>query len=283
MLLHRLVSNCGVALIDPMRLELLPVCDAFPLTPAGFQNEAHLMPLCIRLDALAPRDQDALAQWIDEYVCAADDPPALMFAESECAFDRLLGHLRQLLILRMADRRRCLFRYYDPSVFRHVDWIFDDAQRAAIHGPVARFCYWDGHTWREACKPEVQPAARVSPDADQSARLGRVSALNSLLASCDIPRDSESRVALCKDIDGYLGRAQAKGWRDEADWEAFAERCLNCHRRFDEHPRVVCMLEQAAEDDCAFSDVVRSVDQGFWDLVSAELSATDVTTMRVSK
>jgi len=272
-----------VVLIDTLRLESLPACDAFPLVPADFENEAHLMPLCIRLDALVPSDQDAFAQWIDENICTCEDPPALMFVHADCSVERLLGHLRHLLIIRLENRGRCLFRYYDPSVFRHFDWIFDEAQRAALYGPVTQICYWGQEAWHEARKPEVQAAPRMHLDAARAATLGRVSALNSLLASRDIPRDGNSRIALCKEIDGYLGRAQAKGWRDESDWEAFAKLCLNCHPHFDAHPRVVRMLEQAVEDDCAFDDVVRSVDENFWKLVSAELSATDTPAKREAK
>ena len=239
------------------------------------ENEAHLMPLGIRLSELDQSRQDEFLAWIERNVSENKDPPPVMFVDADTSVDSLLTHLRRLLVITLSSRRQSLFRYYDPSVIRHFDWLFNESQRAALYGPAERWVWWNNGVWQATSKPRAKRPLRFRPDAIESARLGRVAALNSVLKSLEEPQVPESFAALCLRLDSFLARAQKKGWRDERDWEAFAEKCHDCHPNFDEHPRVVQLLEQARKDECAFSDVVCVVDDEFWQAIRADLSVSN--------
>ena len=271
---HRMASNWAFLIIDPFRIDELPEgCGAAALVPFGLENEAHLMPQIVCLRQLDPSQQDTVSDWIERHANSPDTSSAFIFADGQANEERLLSHLRRGLVVWLSRAQRCLLRYYDPGVFRHFEWLFDDAQLAAFCGPLTRWLFCDEGRWRTLVKPDVAHAPVLRFDKQLSARLGRIGALNSVFQELELPAAPHESIALFRQADGYLARAQAKGWQSEADWVAFTQLCLECHPRFDEHPRVVRLLKQIDEDDCAFADAICAVDDEFWQTVADELSA----------
>lgn len=281
-MLHRLVQDWSILIIDPFRLETRLEGDwAAPLVPVGFENEAHLMPLAVHLKELDPVQQGSLLGWLDQQDDAERVCSALMFADGDATGARLKAHLGARLIVRRRDGGGYLFRYFDPDVARHFDWLFDEQQRAALFGPCVRWAFAERGQWKVVTKPETKGFRPLVLDDRQSASIERIGALNAVLADVALPDEAHARHLLFKIVDGYLTRAQQRGWQREPEWVAFAKLCLSCHPRFDAHPRVAALMEQAREDESAFDDAVRAVDDGFWDSISADMSAADEASERV--
>lgn len=233
------------------------------------------MPLCVRPRDLDAAGRAALVGWIDGVVCNRGDLPALLIVDSADSTERVFAHLRRLLIVWLADGQKCLFRYFDPMVLKHLAWMLDDSQCAALLGPCSSWCYWLDGQWRR-----LEPAAPSAPmqlrfDARLSAQLQRIAALNAVLATQRDVIDEARRIERFRAIDGYIARAQDRGWTREKDWEAFAQLCLNCHPRFDEHPRVVDLIEQALDDESEFNDVVCAMGDAFWASVVSDMTRQD--------
>lgn len=272
-LLHRLVSEAAAIVIDPMRLSApLPDCRAVDLVPSGMKREAHLMPLCVRPCDLDASGREALVGWIEAVVCHRDDPPALLIVDAAESTERVLSHLRRRLIIRLADGQQCIFRYFDPMVLKHLEWMLDTSQRAALLGPGTSWCYWLDGQWRRLNQVTPSASTDFQVDALLSARLGRVAALNGVVATQSGVTTAATRIELYREIDSYIARAQAKGLPREQDWEAFARLCLSCHPRFDEHPLVIELFGQALDDESEFKDLVCAEGEEFWASVSSDMA-----------
>lgn len=271
-LIHRVVADSAIAFIDPFRVDDVPTeLLSEPLVPIGFDAEAHLMPRVLRLSRLDSVLREALLEWLDGPSASDGDPPILAFVSSDADDDRVLNHLRRQLVIGLSDGRQYLLRYYDPKVFWHLHWIFDEVQRASLFGPLRQWAYWHEGQWQVSEKPQPGPVRSAPLDRRQSAQLGRVATINKVLAGIERPVDAAARLALAPRVDANIERAQRKGLGDEMDWIHFARLCHTCHPRFAEHPRVVRLLTRLAQDDCSFSDAVAATDDMFWQIVATEL------------
>ncbi|CAN7634289.1 DUF4123 domain-containing protein [Trinickia sp. LjRoot230] len=71
--------------------------------------------------------------------------PPVLCAILECdkASHRLQQHLAERLVLPKPTEGTAIFRFYDPRVFAHLQWILKPEQLGALMGPAARWTYLD--------------------------------------------------------------------------------------------------------------------------------------------
>lgn len=119
----------------------LPV-QALETSPAPARG--HRLPQLVDLHTLPDETCDDLIDRTRHYRKRG----ALFFSalmSTSADLEQTAHHLRrQLLQRRPGDRRYHWFRYYDPSVFRHLAWLLTPMQLARLMGPLDQWSWFDG-------------------------------------------------------------------------------------------------------------------------------------------
>lgn len=183
------------------------------------------------ITSIAARDvEDGLAP----RVCAC--------VHTEAAGSDLLLHLGNVIALPTEPESFTAFRFYDPRVFRHLDWILRPDQLAHVYGPIVRWDYFSRQAWTSLTPPVEQAAQALRVSTEQRATLGRVHRIEQAIKSIsDAGESLEGRSP--RQIDALLIKAENYGLSGE-DLVVFAVQGALISPDFDSHPAVAAALRQ---------------------------------------
>lgn len=210
-------------LIDLVRA--LP--ELWPLSDPYYGEAIERTPLLVKLTMANLPLLDQTASVAAE---AALDPS--MLAPTVCAWllaeastERLAGHLRRQLDLRLADYEKSVFFcYFDPCVLPRLPQVLSATQLAGLFGPVSRWIA-PGRNGEllEVSKPPapVAPHGRLSLNLAQTQALERFDALNASLRllhaqALRVPNADDAR------LDALIQRASTLGLARADDQAAYA-------------------------------------------------------------
>lgn len=193
---------------------------------------------------------------------------------------RLKSHLAQRLILIMPSNRKHVFRYFDSRVFMHLLWILDRVRLATLFGPIQTWSFWFSGAYTKVSVPAISGAASLFVERQQGEHIERIGLINQVLRNISRPLDFETQQQLSPEISACIERAQAYGWREQADLISFAETCLNCHPDFDLHPSMQEMIKGLPAREAGFSDAIALLEPQEFTRIAKEMDARRPNTFR---
>ncbi|CAN7620595.1 DUF4123 domain-containing protein [Trinickia sp. LjRoot230] len=191
--------------------------------------------------------------------------PPVLCAILECdkASHRLQRHLAERLVLPKPTEGTAIFRFYDPRVFAHLQWILKPEQLGALMGPVARWTYLDRDAGWVAMQGAQSPNDAFLPTNKQYKQLTRIEVIE---RSLDTLRGNG--IAITADMPSLLDAQLMKGETyglSGSDLLAFVLHGTVVSPYFDRHPRVRTVL-QAPEH--SYAETVAHWTQRDWDAIA---------------
>lgn len=275
---QRLLLDHAYALIDRVSGGTIP--DGLPLielAPAGMAHEAHLLPWLLPLrDVPAPQ----ISELLDDMTaaCAQGETPLLpTLMASPADVEAMRLHVVNRLIVRLADGQRVLLRYYDPRVFSQLRWILQPEQLVYLFGHIERWTFCLKGQWYSESRPQGANRLSLTPNAQQSAQLARIGAVNQVLATLLPHPTLAEHDRVSQAIDRLIERAQRQhGLAEEADWIAFARHGITVHPEFDRHPQIAAIIRRLPEDEATYRDATALLDEAHWQHIIHDLVKTDI-------
>jgi hypothetical protein len=215
------------------------------LVPSAKPELEGVAPVLMRLEH-ADRQLERVIE-VAEIAQSSGRPPVVCaILESDVRADRLLEHLANtLLIARPGGGNAVVFRYYDPRVFGHLQWILDSVQLRALLGPVSQWKWLDesGH-WQEVIATGPQEASLTFSD-EQFRQLERLSFVRKALEPLSAA-GIQTTWDVARRLDRMLMKAERYGLPAE-DRIPFALHGMLVAPNFDQHPQVQAVLAMARE------------------------------------
>ncbi|MDR2871407.1 MAG: DUF4123 domain-containing protein [Xanthomonadaceae bacterium] len=275
---HRWLLAHRYALVNPLQVDKSDWQDlpAMPIAPPPLHAQASLLPQLICLDAMPPEERIGLLDRVERwqrrgiaFFCA--------LLKSGADERSVAGHLGRRLMLRRPGGGRFLFRYCDPCVFRHLDWLLNSSQRNALLGPVQVWGWPDGDgRWRRMFKGEATDEA-LPLTAQQWQSLEQMPLINRCLDELPMQEPGHTRNAiLARRIDALLSQAHdVHGLESDEDRLLFAKQAIRFHPQIHRHPALDERLRRLHEepglkycticddlDDNALQDMARALARG---------------------
>lgn len=277
---HCFVRNMSCALVDPLSGDKEAVAfwmslPAVSLAPSAYETRAGQFPWLVALDGLGDRQRDDV---LTAVLGERNDPrrePLVALLHSDAALERIRIHLRRLIAPRFPGGREGVFRFYDPVVFTHLQWILDSRQQAALLGPI-RTWYWPWRQhWHQAGQsfPPKERALHFAPGRRGWECIGRVGAIHAVLEHD--PSWREDVLSWGARAETLLARAERHQLSERADVVAFAVQGLRWHLRLDEHPKVAQVLADSSGHPRRYSRLTGAWNDATWQAIVNELDATD--------
>lgn len=212
---HRVMQAHAFALLDPMQVEPEARDDltVIPLVPKRHAAQSHLFPLLVSLAALSDTTRAGLIERMDAWQGERGTPFFSALLACDEAPETLARHLTRRSDARLPSGARDVLRLHDPRVIRHVRWILQPQQLAALCGSV-RAWSWpepDG-SWHclQPDEPRVSSWQRpLNLTQVQWARLNRIPAMNAVVNTLVQTSDRfTDDTLLARQVDRRLAEAE---------------------------------------------------------------------------
>ncbi|MDO1530631.1 DUF4123 domain-containing protein [Fulvimonas sp. R45] len=272
---HRLIQSHDYAIVNPLQVDisLWGDLDAKATVPRTFKDQPELFPLLIDLNALPFARRIALIEQSEAWAQNHDQPMLSALLKSDAPRDRVVQHLARAMHVRRDGRDR-VFRFHDPRVFQHLQWLFDSAQMKALLGPL------DTWTWRApsgdwsswAAPGAAATALRIR--ADQWPILLRMEDINMVLATlADAVPSLAVEEKLVRRIDGLLAEsAQDWGMAAPDDRQLFACQAIRFHPRIHAHPALKTRLATVRDGTQSYVGACADLDDAVMLQLVAEIA-----------
>lgn len=255
---HRQWLAQDFALVNPLQVEALHWEDLpnTPLVAGALQEQQHLFPRLVTLRSLPePQRMDLLGR-SERWQRDSDMPLFSALLQSRASPGRVASHLTKRMLLVSPEDGQVWLRYHDPRVFKHLEWLFTDAQMRAFFGPIEAWTWCDplNGKWYRRSQPESAPSAGLQLSKEQWGSLRRMKLLNlSLRAisrkSLQIVLDGE----VASRLDGYLREAiDQEGMSEPDDVRLYAEHALRYGVQLHQHPTMRTLIEDARTGECSY-------------------------------
>ncbi|MDN5782753.1 MAG: DUF4123 domain-containing protein [Luteimonas sp.] len=247
---HRLFLAQDYALINPMQVgkEQYADLNARRLLPKGMERHERMLPLLVHLASLNESQRIELLERTEQWARHYHMPLFSALFSSQYAPDRVNADLLVRVVLRRASGQRAWLRYHDPRVFRHLQWLLDKEQLAALMGPAQTWLGFDPlcRHWHQWPRPDVSGHPRLRLDAGQWQAVAHFEALNHCLrdlADEGEASDDDTARAL---LDGLL-EARQQGLAQSMDAMLYARQRLEHGPGMSQLPAVALRLRQTRE------------------------------------
>lgn len=269
----RTVGSHSYAIVDPLATESLPpTWPLVPLVPAALAADAHLLPALLPLGNLDPNSRRDLLHNIETACSAGEAPSVTCFLETAATPGEIRLHCTQRLVVHLTGTQRALLRYFDPRVLSQLAWMLEPRQMCWLLGPISRVTFWLRGEWAEMVSDGARTYATPRFDSAQSARVLRIGAINAVLSRLGSPVGHKDLYGVSSQIDDLLARAEAVHcFGREVDRIEFALHGLNCHPRFDAHPRIQALIAQMVVDESTYQDASALLESDDWRRIAEEL------------
>lgn len=275
--LHRNVYALSDGAIDK-RMPAEPVGRS--LVPGRLADSADVMPRLHDIGGAAPRDREAALALLSEQQGDGGTPwlCALIEVDDDCRADYLAHILIDRLVLVLPGVGPCLFRYFDPKVLVHLEWLLTDPQIAWLMGPVRQWKYPLDGEGRTLIRPDTPAPRELQPTAAQVFALRHMQVLNDVLTRL-APGPVADRQEQGSRILHHLEKAAGHGLRKLRDLEAYAWHGMTVHPRFDTHPLMQQRLQSMQLDaDFPYCAATSDLQSGDYDLIREDLGLDPAAT-----
>lgn len=268
-------------LLDPLQIEsdvALP-WHSLPLrtlAPPGFEAQTRQLPYLLACRDLSQAQRSQVLRLLtdsDEAI-AAPMCVALLQADVEPAF--VLRHLRQLLVPHFPGGGRGVFRFYDPVVLVHLDWMLDNSQRTVLFGPISAWTFpWNGDWFVQTTLSPGSHHVRFAPGATMWRRIGRIGSIYAVLETEPLWRAEPELYG--PQVESWLIKAEAHGLSERDDIVAFVRHGLLKHPRFDTHPEVITTLRQCEGHPTRYRRLTSLWSDADWQTIARDLDRSAET------
>lgn len=274
---HRLLLAHEYALINPLQVDEdtwndLPV---ETLLPTAFQSQPALMPILLPMADMDADSRVALLARSREWEAEQSTPWFSALLASSASLSRIRHHLERNLQVRQRDGTHDLFRYFDPRVMRHLQWILTSDQRDCLLGPVTRW------TWRLALDDwhsvvPVEPATqRLRLSSEQQQTLLHLDELNTCLVRLkQVDPDREQDHELARAVHDALAQAADKVGLDETeDRQLFALQTVRFGPRIHQSPELRARLDRTLGGQSTYTVACDDLDDHAMRCMAADLNS----------
>lgn len=264
---HRFLLSHDYALINPVQVEASAYAHwrVSPVVPKALSDKPHLLPCLLNLREMAVTARiDALAlahEWQEANPGRAFFSALLASAAEEA---RIVRHLSAQLLMKGPDGGQALFRWYDPSVFRHLPWLLDDGQLNDLMGPIDAWS-WQAPLGQWHRHERSRPALRTWPRLDEAQwiSLTRVGVMNRALTW--LARRLPGQDFPPQRVMFLLARAyEVWGLEEEPDCLLFVEQALRFGEGIHRHPELGSRLRAAAAGGLSYVGACAGLDLSQW-------------------
>lgn len=267
MLDHRFFLSHDYALINPLHVEASAYAQwrVVPLAPTELGDKPQLLPCLLNLRTMPEKARiEAMAhseQW------QRSNPGRVFFSAllaSGADEERVARHLSNQLLIRNPRGGQAVFRWYDPSVFRHLPWLLDEEQLSGLLGPVQAWSWrvvpgpWQRHERGAASR---LPWLRLLEP--QWTSLTRLGVLNRGLAQ--LSRRLPGRDIAAQRVMRLLEQAY-EVWEleEEQDCLLFVEQALRFDDGIHQHPELSRRLRAARAGELSYVGACVGLDMNQW-------------------
>ncbi|MCX5541287.1 DUF4123 domain-containing protein [Paraburkholderia sp. CNPSo 3076] len=214
------------------------------LVPQAKPDLEGVAPVLMRLEH-AERQFSRVIE-VAEIAHGSGRPPMVCaIIESDIRTDRLHEHLANALLITRPGGSHAVFRYYDPRVFGHLQWILDSVQLQSLLGPVSRWRWLDeGGHWQEVLSSGYRQIDLTFSD-EQFKQLERLSLVRKALETV-AAAGMQATPEVARQLDRMLLKAERYGLPLE-DQIPFALHGMLVAPNFDQHPQVQAILAMVNE------------------------------------
>ncbi|WP_081955133.1 DUF4123 domain-containing protein [Achromobacter sp. RTa] len=264
---HRFFLSHDYALINPVQVEASAYAhwQVLPVVPKALSDKPHLLPCLLNLRSMEPRER------IDALALAQDwqevNPGRVFFSAllaSPAEGGRIAKHLSAQLLMNSPDGSQALFRWYDPSVFRHLPWLLDDVQLNDLMGPIDAWS-WQAPPGQWHRHERSGPARRTWLRLDEAQWVGltRVGVMNRALSQ--LARRLPGRDIPPQEVLRLLALAyEVWGLEYEPDCLLFVEQALRFGDGIHQHPELGSRLRAAAAGGLSYVGACAGLDLNQW-------------------
>jgi hypothetical protein len=265
------MSNYTYIIVEPSNGNIEDLPYPFPyelgeLVPQARPELAGVAPQLYRLEH-PTKQLSAIRTKIEREARAGYAPTICAIFESSATTQRLHRHLADALLLQKNPDVSVVFRYYDPRVFVHLQWMLDSSQVAAVMGPVSVWSYFDQHTgWATRRFSPGKESTRLQVSDQQYRDIARIALIERTLEPLraqhpELPPD------LPRAMNRQLMKAEQYGLPTE-DQGVFALHGILTTPDFDRHPRIQAVL--AGLHDTPYSYAVAQWNDDDWKRIAQE-------------
>lgn len=280
---HRWLSDYDYALLNPLRLEQeewqdLPLSS---LTPQWLKEQSAYMPMLLSVKDLTALQRSTLLSRIETREQRGEAFLTGLLS-SHAERPGLVAHLCRLLVMTRQDNgQRYLLRYYDPRVMRHLQWLLNDQQHAALYGPADIWAWPVSNGWVRNTRrsTEYSVGTRLILEPRQWETLERMALINRALSELeilapDLPHDD----MLSQRLDAALAQAKTElALPDSEDWLFCAIQAVRFHPQIHHHPQLLERLAHAATRRSSYAAACADVDDAAWLSMAAQMNAPLLT------
>lgn len=233
---HRWFLAQDYALLNPLQIARDQYSDlsTFRLMPSGFERHARMMPLLVTFNTMSEAHRLDLLERAQRWSGYHDLPLFCALLSSDADESTVKASLQRNMIVRRGNGRQVWLRQHDPRVFRHLCWLFDDAQMASLMGPVTSWTWLDplaGHWHAYTCNEKAYAThLRLTPD--QWVAVDELEALNRCLRTLAQTSSAVLDDGIARQLLQSLVEARRQGFDD------MAQRCLYAHRQLQDTPHL---------------------------------------------
>ncbi|CAN7529697.1 DUF4123 domain-containing protein [Trinickia sp. LjRoot230] len=257
-------------IVEPLngKLELSnvpPVYEVGELVPEARPELAGAVP--VLYCAEHPGEQLPALRGQAEQRHASGAPPVICaILECDKAGHRLQRHLAERLVLPKPTEGTAIFRFYDPRVFAHLQWILKPEQLGALMGPAARWTYLDGGgEWVTVKGAETQNEG-LAVSQNQYGQITRIELVERVLSILRV-RSFALKADTPRWVEAHLARGEAYGLEGN-DLVGFAVHGVKTSPYFDRHPRVQAVLTMRGKT--SYMAAVQNWDVHEWTAIARE-------------
>ena len=277
--LSELLAQHRFALLNPLTVEEMDWSDlpSQPLENAAAKIRPHLMPRLVRLHELSGDQRDSLTTRIERYqkrgsafFCALLD--------TQASTERVATHLQEHLVQRRkGDSRRWWLRFYDPLVFRHLCWQWQDDQLDRLLGPISAWCWQgEGGQWqRRRYQAETPPRfSYLFLEPQHWAKIDRITLLNACLMNLQVfaPQQPQTPV-LWRWVDELIVRGRNIPLASDRDCQRYVEQAVCHHPDIHAHPELRACLDRIREQGGSYITACKDLDDVTLERLAADMNS----------
>lgn len=252
---HRLFLEQDYAIINPMQVgkEQYADLDTQVLLPKELERHRRMMPLLVHLASMDQSCRLELLERSEHWARHHHMPLFTALFSSSSVPERVRTTFVARMLLQRDDGRRTWLRYHDPRVFRHLQWLLNGDQLAAVMGAAETWLGFDPlhRRWIQWRRPDAANHQRLRLDARQWQAVEQFEALNGCLRDlADEGKNCDDDVAR-RLLEGLLD-AQRQGLMQSADRILFARQQLEHGPGIERLPAVALRLRKACEREASY-------------------------------
>lgn len=237
------------------------------IVPAVMPELKGVMPVLYAVEH--PQQQLPVIEDIAARDLRAGLPPRVCaLLETDAGAEPLIQHIGETMALSREPEKYSVFRFYDPRVFRNLEWALQPEQLSLVFGPVQCWRYFAGNGWLTVQHPVVAAAKRLSPSARQWETLRRLHLIEQAMKSIrDAGESVDERTP--RQLDALFAKGAHYRLSGE-DLIVFAVQGVLVSPSLDQHPKVVAALQPGQAS--SYSDTTAQWTDETWAQIAREVA-----------